>query len=224
MNSLVQYSNSSSMMLQKPVDYITLDEYEALKRACDIVFERSGHTENDAWMRDRDKLLLSLMWSTGARITDVLWMSTELIDFKNRTIRFLVRKRKDKKSVNHEYWHTVTIDMETLTEIMDYMQTWNIKGYLFRSYRNPKHEKHPLTRQAINEKMNVLCEVAGLRHLHPHMSRHGIAMHLQAQGVPAELIAYHLAHSSTAITLSTYARLDAAQERRMLESLGVRLR
>lgn len=212
------------MVLKKPVDYISLDEFEALKRACDIVYERSNHTENDAWMRDRDKLLFSMMWATGARITDVLWMSSDLIDFKNRTIKFLVRKRKDKEAKNNEFWHCVNIDMETLTEVMDYMQRWSMRGYLFRSYRASKYEKHPLTRQAINEKMKVLCSTAGLRHIHPHMSRHGIAMHLQGQGVPAELIAYHLAHSSTAITLSTYARLDATQERRMLESLGVRIR
>lgn len=224
MNSLVHFTNSSSMMLKKPVNYITLDEYEALKRACDIVYERSRHTENDEWMRDRDKLLLSIMWATGARITDVLCMSSDLIDFKNRTIKYLVRKRKDKEAKNSEFWHCVNIDMETLTEIMDYMQRWSMRGCMFRSYRNPKYEKHPLTRQAINEKIKVLCAVAGLRHIHPHMSRHGIAMHLQGQGVPVELISYHLAHSSSAITLSTYARLDASQERKMFEALGVRIR
>lgn len=223
MNSLVQYNNSS-IVLQKPVNYITLEEFEALKRACDIVYERSSHTENDAWIRDRDKLLFSMMWATGARITDVLNMSTDLIDFKNRTIKFLVRKRKDKEAKNNEFWHCVNIDMETLTEIMDFMQCWSMRGYLFRSYRSPKYEKHPMTRQAINSKMKLLCGVAGLKHIHPHMSRHGIAMHLQGQGVPVELISYHLAHSSTAVTLSTYARLDAVQERKMFEALGVRIR
>lgn len=71
--------------------------------------------------------------------------------------------------------------------------------------------------------MKVLCAAIGLRHIHSHISRHGIAIHLQGQGVLAELIAYHLAHSSTAITLSTYARLHSNQEKRMLESLGVRI-
>lgn len=221
MTQLVQFNNRSDLMLQKPVDYITLQECEALKRACDIVFERSGHTENDEWMRDRDKLLFSMMWATGARITDVLNMNSDNIDFKNRTIRFIVKKRKDKTRADGQFWHNVTLDMETLSEIMDYMQTWSIKGVLFRSYRGIAK---PLTRQRINSKMNELCEAAGLRHLHPHMTRHGVAMHIQGQGAPVELISYHLAHSGTAITLSTYARLDAAQERRMMESLGVRIR
>lgn len=224
MNSLVQFNNSSSMVLKKAVHYITFDEFESLKRACDIIFERSAHSENDEWMLDRDKLLLSVMWATGARITDVLNMSSDLIDFKNRTITFLVRKRKNGERADKQFWHCVTLDMETLSEIMDYMQRWSIRGCLFRSYKNLKYEKCPLTRQAINEKMKVLCAVAGLRHMHPHMSRHGIAMHLQGQGIPVELISYHLAHSSTAITLKTYARLDANQERKMFEALGVRIR
>lgn len=158
--------NNSGVVLKKSVDY-TLDEFEALKRACDIVYKRSNHTENDALMCDRDKLLLSMMWATGARITDVLWMSSELIDFKNQTIKFLVRKRTDIKRADRQFWHTVTLDMQTLSEIMDYTQTWRVRGYLFRSYRDPKYEKHPMTRQAINSKIKILCAVSGLRHIHP---------------------------------------------------------
>jgi integrase len=63
-----------------------------------------------------------------------------------------------------------------------------------------------------------------MRRINPHMFRHGLAMYLQSQGVMAELIAYHLAHSSTAVTLSFYARIDATQERAMFESMNVRLR
>jgi hypothetical protein len=49
-------------------------------------------------------------------------------------------------------------------------------------------------------------------------------MFMQVQGALAELIGFRLAHSSIAITLKTYARLDANQERNMLNSLGVKLR
>lgn len=38
------------MVLKKPVAYISLEECNALKRTCDIVYERSSHTENGAWM------------------------------------------------------------------------------------------------------------------------------------------------------------------------------
>lgn len=222
MSQLIPYQNRSNLMLRKPVSYITLDESETIKRACDVVFERSSHTKNDEWIRDRDQLLLQLLWVSGARITDVLYMSTDQIIFKDRTIRFLVRKRKDKNSVNQEFWHTISIDMESLSEIMDYIQKWRIQGLLFKSYRTSNKS---ISRQWVNQKLKMLAKIAGLnKNVHCHLYRHGIAMHLQSQGVPAELIAYRLAHSSTQITLSTYARLDAMQEKRMLEALGARLR
>jgi len=223
MNQLVPYNQrQSNLMLQKPVEYITLDEANAIKRACDIVFERSSHSKNDAWIHDRDKLLLSLMWTTGGRISDVLSMTESNIDFTERTIIFLVKKRKDRNTIDKKYWITLSLDMETLSEIMAYIHTWKIKGFLFSSYRN---SGKPLTRQAVSIKVKSLALTAGLtKNIHCHLWRHGLAMFLQGQGIPAELIAFRLGHSSTAITLSTYARLDARQERKIFESMGYRLR
>lgn len=220
MNQIIPYNKQSDLMLRKPVQYLTLDEAESIKRACDIIYERSSHTKNDAWIRDRDRLLLSLMWCTGARISDMLCMSSEHLNFKERTITYLVKKRKQKNSKNHEYWHTVSIDMETLSEIMDYIQTWSIKGLLFKAYIG---SNKPITRQWVNQKIKLLAVIAGItKPVHCHLYRHGLAMFMQSQGTPAELIAYRLAHSSTQVTLSTYARLDALQERKMLENIGVR--
>jgi integrase len=107
--------------------------------------------------------------------------------------------------------------METLSEVMDYIQTWSIKGLLFPSTRK---STKTLTRQAVNKKFNEYCAVAGLRHIHPHMVRHGLAMFMQARGVPAHEIAFRLAHSSTAITLATYARMSKDQEKQILDSLN----
>jgi integrase len=219
MNSLVPFGGGD-LLLKEQVDHIELHEVETLKRACDIAYERSKQTENYKWIRDKNKLFLQLMWATGARVSDVTEINTTKINYREKTVTFLVHKRKSKKvKTGGEFWHTIGIDMDTLTMIMDYVQTWEIKGLLFPSLRG---SNKAITRQAINKLLNGLTELAGTRHIHPHMFRHGIAMHLQSQGVPAELIAYHLAHSSTAITLKTYARMDAKQERAMFENLNVK--
>jgi len=221
MNSLVPFGGGD-LLLKEQVDHIELFEVEALKRACDIAYENSKQTENYRWIRDRDKLLLQMLWTTGGRVTDVLGMSVDRLSFKDRTIKFLVHKRKSHKvRTGGEYWHTVNIDMETLTEIMDYVQVWSIKGVLFPRKMGTNNQ---LTRQAINKRLNELGALIGLRHVGPHMFRHGLAMFLQAQGVPAEAIAHQLAHSSTDITLKTYARMSAGQVRNIYESLNIRLR
>jgi integrase/recombinase XerD len=209
-------------MLKKPVEYLEIHEAESIKRACETVFEKSSHSKNDEWIRDRDRLLLQMMWTTGARISDVLSIKDNNINFANRTLTFIVKKRKDKQAKNNEYWHTISIDMETLGELMAYIHSWQIKGFLFQSYKN---SGKPLTRQAILQKVKSLADIAGFtKNIYCHLWRHGLAKYLQGQGVYAELIAFHLAHSSTQVTLSTYARLDAQGERSAFESMGFRLR
>ena len=60
MQSLVPFAKGD-LLLKEQVDHITLDEVEALKRACDIAFEKTSQTENYRWIRDRDKLLIAVM-------------------------------------------------------------------------------------------------------------------------------------------------------------------
>jgi len=189
-----------------------------------MTYERSKKTENDEWIKDRDSLLLSLMWVTGGRIADCLTFTDYNLNIKERTITFTVKKRKvrDYKYEDPKpFVHTVSLDNETLFEVLDYTRKWEIKGLLFASRRKSNKS---LTRQAINKKLNEYSDLVGIRHIHPHMFRHGLAMFLQSQGVPIEVISFRLAHSSTRITLETYARMSASQERSIIESLGVRLR
>jgi site-specific recombinase XerD len=121
-----------------------------------------------------------------------------------------------------EFWHQITVDMESLSEIMAYIHKWNIKGFLFPSHQ---HSNEPLSRQAVSLKMDKLAEVIGFnRKLHAHLWCHSLAMYLRERGLPAEAIAFRLVHSSTTVTLANYARLDHNQEKTMLESWNIRLR
>ena len=221
MNSLVPFGGGD-LLLKEQVDYIELYEVDSLKRACDIVFEQGKQTEIDEWIRDRDKLLLQMLWSTGARVTDVLDMVVYNIKFGESSIQFIVHKRKSTKaSTGGEFWHTIPIDSQTLGEIMDYIQKWSVKKYLFPARKGSLKR---LTRQAVNKKLNILTEAVGIRHIHPHMFRHGLAKFLIGQGMPVEHIARHLAHSSTAITLKTYARIGLKEEQGMIKALNIRFR
>ena len=120
MQSLVPFSKGD-LLLKEQVDHITLEEVEALKRACDIAYEKTSKTANYQWIRDRDKLLISVLWASGARVSDALGMTKDKISFVDHTITFLVHKRKSKKkSTGGAFWHTITIDGVTIGEIADY--------------------------------------------------------------------------------------------------------
>ena len=221
MQSIVPFAKPN-LLLKEQVDHVSLAEVEALKRACDIAYEKTSKTANYEWIRDRDRLLIAVLWASGARISDALGMIATKISFVDHSITFLVHKRKSKKkNTDGKFWHTITIDGVTIGEIADYTNKWGMRGLLFpASLKGSK----PLTRQAVALKLIKYGNLAGLRHIHCHMMRHGIAMHLQAQGVPAEAIAHHLAHSSTSVTISTYARMSASQEKAILENLNVKFR
>ena len=221
MQSLVPFAKPN-LLLQEQVDHASLAEVEALKRACDIAFEKTSKTDNYEWIRDRDKLLIAVLWASGSRISDALGMTKDKISYVDHSITFLVHKRKSKKkNTDGKFWHTITIDNFTISEIADYTNKWDMKGLLFpASLKGTKS----LTRQAVAIKLVKYGAIAGLRHIHCHMMRHGIAMHLQSQGVPAEAITHHLAHSSTSVTISTYARMSASQEKAILENINVKFR
>ena len=166
-----------------------------------------------------------MMWVTGARVSDVLAMKEENIKFGEKSITFLVKKRKmrDKKLYYvGEFWHTITIDINTLSEIMNYLHTWKIHGYLF-----PAHRKSgkPMTRQAVSSKLNKLAEEIGFhRNVHAHLWRHRLAKHLLGKGVSMDYIAFRLAHSSTKVTSENYARFDHITERDMIQNTGLTIR
>jgi len=53
----------ADLLLREQIDFITLEEMERVKRACDLLYDDRKNTENRAWIRDRDKLLITMLWS-----------------------------------------------------------------------------------------------------------------------------------------------------------------
>ena len=76
-------------------------------------------------MRDRDKLLFSMFWATGGRVSDVLMMSTDKLSYMDNKLSFVVKERKSKKKTTGAFWHEITLDPTTLGEIADYANKWN---------------------------------------------------------------------------------------------------
>jgi site-specific recombinase XerD len=124
MKSLVPLG-CSDLLLQEQVDFITIEEMESAKRACDLLYESRKKTKNREWMRDRDKLLFAMLRATGGRVSDVLMMSTDKLSYMDNKLSFVVKERKSKKKTTGVFWHEITLDPTTLGEIADYANKWN---------------------------------------------------------------------------------------------------
>ncbi|WP_210409172.1 tyrosine-type recombinase/integrase [Methanococcoides vulcani] len=70
-----------------------------------------------------------------------------------------------------------------------------------------------ITRQYVNRMLEEYSEIAGIRKIHPHFFRHGLATYLLSQGVPMEVISFRLNHSSTMTTAKYCARITPDIER-----------
>jgi integrase/recombinase XerD len=206
MSGLISYQ-TKDLVLQEQVDYLTIDEYNVLLQAVEEKYNQLKRKSiRNLQIKERNKLLLQMLWVTGGRVSDILSIRTSDIDFNKLTIRFYVQKRK--------HWHTLSIDSDFALVVSNFIRTWKVEGPLFRGYG--KDDK-TISRQYVNKMLEDYSEIAGIRKVHPHLFRHGLATYLLSQGVPLEVISFRLNHSSTQTTAQFYARITPDIERNLIK-------
>ena len=183
--------------------HITYEEFNAMMQAVDKYFNQKKETEKRDYHRDRDKLMLSLMWETGGRIDDICQLKTTDFDFKKRELNLYMRKRKRN--------NVVTLSDRMLFEISEYLRNWQIKDRLF-----------DLTRQRAWQLIKKYSRIAGIDDVHPHKFRHGLAIYLLQQGVPIPVISARLGHSSVYITMQLYMKVTPEVQRHFMNNVPMR--
>ena len=152
------------------------------------------------YLKDRDKLLMELMWELGGRISDIIGLKTGNIDFSKKIITLVVKKR-------HGFINNIPVSDSMLLDISNFMRKYNTTGRFFN-----------FTRQRAWEIVSRYGNKIGLK-LHPHMFRHGLAIYLLQHGVDAKIIARRLGHSSAATTLKYYLVITREVEREALKGI-----
>lgn len=206
MNELA--TTNTNILLQTPTDHLTLDEYYQLQKAIDAKYKKLPPSVNNQFLRDRNHLLLTTLWTTGARISDVLSFQTNTINYDNRTLTFFVKKRRK--------MHTISINAEYALQFNQFVHKYSLQKEVFVNLGSMK----PMARSNVNSLLEELCTIARIRHINPHLFRHGIATYMLAQGVSLDLIAYRLCHSSVLTTAKYYARITPEIERGLLPDMN----
>ena len=188
--------NKNVLLLdQKP--HITQSEYHTMQEACMREYENKARKGVRAlYVRDRNCLLMELMWVTGARITDVLNFKVSDIDTYDKSIHFYVQKR--------DHMHKLSLESDVIIHIQNYITKWSIKDHLFSSVPGGK----PLSRFTALKIIQKYGKLAGIGdNVHPHLFRHGCAVRMVESGVPLEIVSYYLDHADTKTTTQFYARI-----------------
>lgn len=152
----------------------------------------------------RDELLVRIPWRTGIRVSELIAIRIQDIDFDNRAVFIKVQKVRRKDGVVQERKRVVPIDRGTLNMIEDYLE-WR-KQFPYRG-----DLLFPITRQRVNQIFWKLAKKAGIgeigdplvskrRKLHPHHLRHSFAIHCIKNGMSIDRLQKIMGHQSPATT------------------------
>ncbi|CAN7629439.1 site-specific integrase [Acidovorax sp. LjRoot66] len=169
----------------------------------------------DTWIGQRDRLMLTLMFNTGARVSEIIGVRVaDVVLGPSNSIRLHGKGRKQRS-----------------------LPLWKSSARAVREWLhlNPQlHEDSPLlptrdgramTRANIAQRLKLAVDVASVKHtqlktmsVSPHVVRHSTAMSLLQSGVDPCEIALWLGHESPSTT-HMYVEADLAMKERALARL-----
>lgn len=168
-------------------------EVEDLINAVD--FETIDDNLNKKKMRLRNKLILTLLYSSGIRISELVSLLAKDIDFYERTMRIRGKGEKDR---------VVLFDDRAKDLIEEYLNLEDSKSSYIFTNRYGK----PLTPRYIQIMIKDYAKIAGIKKkVTPHVLRHSFATHLLKNGVDIRVIQQLLGHSNLSTT-QIYTSVD----------------
>lgn len=149
------------------------------------------------WTSQRDHLLLSLLYNTGARVSEIVGVRVVDVVLDGAACVHLHGKGRKERSV--PLWKS------TVAAIRSWLRANpQLRG---QAALLPNRSGHPMTRCNVAQRLalavdRAAAELPGLKskRVSPHTLRHSTAMHLLQSGVPFNVIALWLGHESTNTT------------------------
>ena len=192
---------------EKPLlGFLTRDEVQTLLAAPDTA----------TWCGRRDRVMLALLYNTGARVSELLGI--RVADISLATTSSVQLHGKGRKQ------RTVPLWKETATEI----RQWLAYADLRPEYPLvPNRKGLPMTRTNVADRLTLAVTAAAKRcpqlegrKISPHTLRHTTAMHLLQSGVDLTVIALWLGHESP-VTTHGYVEADLAMKERALATIAL---
>lgn len=164
-------------------------EYEQVKRLLDT-------PPINNWLGARDRAILEVLYSTGIRVSELVGLNMDDIDFLGEVVHVRGKGKKER---------ITPISSTALQVIQHYLEFRNK-----RSQNNPnfdpkvlfvnKHGKRLSTR-SVRRKMDKYLKMAGLDpSISPHTLRHSFATHMLNNGADLRSVQELLGHQSLSTT------------------------
>ena len=184
---------------KKRIKHITYSQYKLLMKKA---------------TNPRNRIIIGLLFEGGLRVSELIGLN--ICDLKdiNQGIVHIV-KRDDPNNpdaaVKYNSIGDVFVSPALAKEINDFLiQTMGDidTNYLIVNLYSPVNKYKPMKRDTIEDMFEQLGKKIGIKNLHPHMLRHGLAMDMMKSGIDIEIIKDTLRHQDSSTTANIYARTD----------------
>jgi len=189
----------------KPIlGYLSVAEMEAILDASDT----------GRWSGHRDQLLLTTMYNTGARVSEII--TARVRDLGEHGPRRLALHGKGRKE------RVVPLMKKTARRLREWVRDNDLKP---QSPLFPNARGTAMTRSAVEKRLAMATKIAATtcpslsdKRITPHTLRHTTAMHLLQSGVDLAVIALWLGHEDLGTT-HIYMTSDIEMKERALNAL-----
>lgn len=168
-----------------------------------------------SWSSQRDHLLLTLLYNTGARVSEIIGVRVVDVILDGGACVHLHGKGRKLRSI--PLWGTTVIEV----------RAWLRRNPALRGEAAllPNRDGLAMSRSNVGQRLHLAVTRASAeqpsllkKRISPHTLRHTSAMHLLQSGVPFNVIALWLGHESTTTT-HRYVEADLAMKEKALARL-----
>ncbi|MCK4752460.1 MAG: tyrosine recombinase XerC [Planctomycetes bacterium] len=180
-------------------------EYEEVKRLLET-------PPMDTWLGARDRAILETLYSTGIRVSELVALNMDDIDFLGEVIRVRGKGKKER---------VAPISSSALQIIQHYMEFRNKRAQSSSNFDSKvlfvnKHGQRLSTR-SVRRKMDKYLKMAGLDpSISPHTLRHSFATHMLSNGADLRSVQELLGHQSLSTT-QVYTHLTTRKLKEVYE-------
>lgn len=206
-NTKKRIGNSAANSFKNRIKYLKKNEYQKLKENIDNY---------------RDKIIISFLYSSGCRVSEISNLKIENIDFESGLIYIPAENTKTNDT------RVVRIGKELLNDLCAYLKVKKVKeGHLFTSYAQKN-----ITDRRIRQLVHHYANKAGIQQVYgynkdgiplykvtPHTLRHTHIVHALMDKVPITAVQKQVGHKNLSTT-QIYSDLAPEQVKEAYDKVG----
>jgi integrase/recombinase XerC len=136
---------------------------------------------------DRNKLILDFFYITGVRLSELINITINDIDFDKKLVKVLGKRNKER---------FIPLTNNTTNSLKLFINTYNISSFLF-SNLNGEKLYNKLVYRVVNK---YISQISSINKKSPHVLRHTFATHMLNNGADINAIKELLGHSNLSAT------------------------